>query len=365
MKALFAEALRSTLARPVSTGICGLVVAAVCLLSFLVMGRTAATEAQIARTFDSAGTRSLVVTDQTGNAAIADSAVAVIGALEGVDNVFGVGPAVTVWNPVTGPVTGQVTSSRPLIGGLPESAVITSGRAPERPSEAVIGHEHLADLSMDVPSGTVIGEGTSLAIVGTFSAEGPLSELESTVLHIPAEGAVAPLRYLYVETAEDVDVLALADTVEAAVPAAVPADLDVSVPAAAITLRDTVTGSLGASSRHLMMLILGGGTILVALTMIAAVSARRRDFGRLRALGATRLNILAHVLVQALVAGVTGLVAGGAAGLMLAWMLSGGLPSLRFALGLSGLILYSAILGALPPGILAALRDPVRILRVP
>ena len=133
----------------------------------------------------------------------------------------------------------------------------------------------------------------------------------------------------------------------------------------AIDLREVLAGSLGESSRQLMLMVLGIGLLLVAITMTGAVNARRRDFGRQRAIGATRSAIVAMVLIQSLMSGAIGAVVGSAAGVAVMWGIAGAAPSLTFTLSVVLLSLLVTIVGAAPPAIAASRRDPVSILRVP
>ncbi len=114
-----------------------------------------------------------------------------------------------------------------------------------------------------------------------------------------------------------------------------------------------------------MLGVLAAGLLLVALTLIGAVSQRRRDFGRRRALRASRSTVVALVLLQTSAAALVGVAAGGVAGLVLVNRLAGSLPSPGFTFGVVVLTLLTALLAAVPPAVLAAYRDPVRILRVP
>ncbi|MDQ3276010.1 MAG: hypothetical protein M3Q39_13540, partial [Actinomycetota bacterium] len=115
----------------------------------------------------------------------------------------------------------------------------------------------------------------------------------------------------------------------------------------------------------LMLGVLAAGLLLVALTLIGAVSQRRRDFGRRRALGASRSTVVTLVLLQTSAAALVGVAAGALAGLLLVNRLAGSLPSPGFTFGVVVLTMLTALLAAVPPAVLAAYRDPVRILRVP
>ena len=71
------------------------------------------------------------------------------------------------------------------------------------------------------------------------------------------------------------------------------------------------------------------------------------------------------VIVQTAVAALLGIALGTAIGLVAVDRLAGAVPSLAFVAGVDVLALLTALLAAVPPGLAAARRDPVAILRVP
>jgi putative ABC transport system permease protein len=75
--------------------------------------------------------------------------------------------------------------------------------------------------------------------------------------------------------------------------------------------------------------------------------------------------IVLLVLVQIGVAAFIGSLAGTAVGLVAVVRLAGSSPDPPFVLGVSLLALLMALIAGVPPALLAAFRDPVRILRVP
>lgn len=362
--ALLSDSARAALARPLPTVICALVIATVCAVTLMTTGRTAATEAEVVDSIDSVGTRMITITDTTGNAGIDPETSDILADLKGVTWAFGLGPAHEAINPGIGPVTGGAVSARAMLGEFPADLVIEHGRAPSSPGEAVVGQAAGVKLSLSEAAGPVLTDHRTVAAVGQFRADEPLGGFENTVFYLPDEEDV-PVRYLYVLAEEGVDVPDLALSVEALIPASEPSVVDVEVADSALALREVVSGALGAASRQLMAIVLGTGLVLVAVTMIGAVQSRRRDFGRQRALGATRGDVVVSVLVHSGLAGALGTVVGLAVGLVATATLTGSLPSWRFSAGLAALTLYVALLGSLPPAIVAALRDPVRILRVP
>lgn len=360
---LIRDAARSALARRAATLTTSLVVAVVCLVVLATTGRTAATEAQVLASVDSLGTRLITVTDTTGTSGIDFSAVAALERLDGVRWAFGLGPASDTLNPAIGAVSGVAVAARPLVGTLPAELLITAGRDPS-PGQAVAGAAAARALGLaDVAAPLAIG-GTAIGVVGEFSGAGPLAGLGDAVL-VATDDPGTTVRYIYVLADDAADVTALAAAVEAAVPASIPSAVEVEISDGALALREVLTGALGASSRQLMAIVLATGMALVTITTTGAVAARRRDFGRQRALGATRTAIVASVLVQSAVAGLLGTLAGLGLGLPLTYQLTGALPTTRFTAGLAGLTLVVSLAGSVAPALAAALRDPVRILRVP
>ena len=123
-----------------------------------------------------------------------------------------------------------------------------------------------------------------------------------------------------------------------------------------------LAGEVGANSRRLMLLALGAGLVFTSLTHWGAVAARRRDFGRQRALGASRGDLAILVLAHVLTSTMIGLLLGSAVGLVVVWLLAGALPGPGFVIGVNVLVLLAALDRVRPTGDLAARRDPVRIL---
>lgn len=364
-RAVLADALRGALARPLQTLVSAVVVAAVCIVVLLTAGRTAATEASVLSSIDSVGTRLITITDTTADAGIDRSAVDLLVDLDSVTWAFGVGPATAVVNKARGVDPLDPVTARPVIGELPAEFRISAGRSLSSPHDAVVSPGAQASLGLaDVVGSLDIGETERVGTVGRYEVSGDLADFATGVLYRPVTGDV-PVRQIYVLAAPGTDVLHLVEMIEQALPASDPTAVEVRAPTQAIALRDVVTGTLGASSRQLVLITLGSGAVLVAITAAGAVASRRRDFGRQRALGATRTQVVLAVLTQSGLSGVLGSIVGTALGLLGTWGLTGQLPTAQFTGGLAIAAVYVALLGSLPPAIAASYRDPVRILRVP
>ncbi|KGM13923.1 FtsX-like permease family protein [Cellulomonas bogoriensis] len=361
---LVTDGIRSAVAQRVPTVTAALVVALVCLVVLLTTGRTAATERAVVDSIDLVGSRLITVTDSTGQAYIDVAAVDEVSRLSGVDAVLGLGPVRDGRNrdlprvPVGVPV-------RPYVGDLERAVRLTAGRAPDAPRQAAAGTAALAELAMDGPAGAVTTGDVVVGVVGEFSADGPLASLDGSVLTVPAAGEEFPLRVLYVVAAGATDAARLAEDIEHVLPAREPTHVDIAASTSVLQLREVVTGTLGAGARLLMAGVLVMGLVVLAVTMFGAVAGRRRDFGRRRALGASRSSVVVLVLVQAACAGTVGVTLGTAAGVGAVVLLAGSAPGAAFVAGLMGVVLLVTLLAAVPPAVTASRRDPVSILRVP
>ncbi|MCR6712605.1 MAG: hypothetical protein NVV57_07860 [Demequina sp.] len=114
-----------------------------------------------------------------------------------------------------------------------------------------------------------------------------------------------------------------------------------------------------------MAVVMGVGAVIIAVTVLSAVISRRRDFGRRRALGATRSALVATVLAQATIGAIIGTALGIGAGVMTLAATTGSLPTWQFIAGVAGLAVLLMLVTSTPIATYAAFRDPLRILRVP
>ncbi len=361
--ALAREGRRSALAQPVATATTALVVALVCGVVLLTTGRTAVVEQNVVSAVDSVGTRLITVVDVSGDAVIDPSAARVLSALEGVTWAFGLGPASDV-SAMADPGGLAGVAMRDYVGELPAEIVLTRGRLPQRPGEAVVGMGASSRLGLTDGLGPVNAGDHSIGVVGEFGTQGPMRGLDDVVLR-QGDGSTPGLRYVYVLAASAMVVPDVSRAIAASLPATDPSAVRVETSEGVLDLREVIAGAVGAGSRQVMAAVLGFGLLVVAVTVHAAVSARRRDFGRRRALGASRSAVVALVLLQTGVAALIGIVVGTAAGLVALAVSSGGLPAPSFVIGLAALALLVALTGSVAPAVAAARRDPVRVLRVP
>ena len=278
------------------------------------------------------------------------------------------GPAADAVVFAPGTITGTITTGVPVrefVGSLTNVVRQTQGRLPQRPGEAIAAQGAAIRLGLLQGAGPVFTSMGQAAVVGVVDISDTLDRFSDTVLIQAPPYAALELRFVYVAAEKTTDVAAIRQFVEATIRATDPGQIVFETSEGVIALQNVISGQLGASARQLMAGILGIGVVVVGVTMLGMVSTKRRDFGRRRALGASRSAIIVLVLVQALLAASVGAFLGTGIGAVIVKMTTENLPTMGFIVGLATLTILAGLLGSIPPAILAALRDPVRILRVP
>jgi putative ABC transport system permease protein len=349
--------------QPVSSVVTGLIVGAVCGVILSTTGQTVQAEQQVLSRIDEAGTRSVTITDTNGAAGIRPDAVSRISRISGVEWVIGLGPAQDVR--AAGIPAGNPTAVRALYGNLPD--VITSDRWDQNSGTVLIGPVAQRTLGLEVPAGGVTtGDGADLAVVGGFIAGDPLGFLNRSALTVADPAGPDPVvRSIHILAVSPEDVAKTAEAALLMLDAADPTSIGVETSATLAGIRAAVQGELGEYGRQLVTLILAVGLILVALNLYGSVTVRRRDFGRRRALGASRTTIITLITTQTMVVALIGATLGTLIGGALVWRWTNTPPDLPFSVAIATLAILTAALAAIPPALIAAYRDPVRILRVP
>jgi putative ABC transport system permease protein len=147
-----------------------------------------------------------------------------------------------------------------------------------------------------------------------------------------------------------------------------PNEVDVSQPSAALTARAEAQGALNSLFLGLGAVSLLVGAVGVANIMLIGVLERRSEIGLRRALGATKAQIraqfLAEAILLALIGGAVGVCAGVVSTAIYAatkhWQIA--IPTAAWAGGLGAAILIGALAGLLP-AVRAARMSPTEALR--
>lgn len=355
------EATHNAVAHRGSTIVLTLVALAMTAVSLLTAGRAASAEADVARSVDEAGPRLITLTIEEPSAGLDHYAMARIGQIEGVEWVLGLGAAQDVRSAHTGRRTG--IASRTLLSPLPPQVTVTHGRS-TRPGEALISERTQRSLGLLEPVGAVTRNYQVHPLVGRFTSSGVIADLDRLVLIHPREASHehATLVHLLAERALDVQAI----TDQARILAGIPEDLlTAHTSPELVELGRVLSGQVGALSRQFATGAIAVGLVLVSLTMTLSVGTRRRDYGRRRALGATRSALLALAVLEATISIVAGVLLGTALALGFGTWWNGTIPPATFITANATLIVAAGAAAAIPPAAHAAWLDPLTILRVP
>jgi putative ABC transport system permease protein len=307
---------------------------------------------------DEAGTREITVVSTTGEEAIPESAVERIGRLTGVDWVVGLGPVSDIdnasqaggptpmrrYNGIRAPVLfgRSVTGSSGLAGYVSKTSVHRLG---------------LAGAFGEAQPG-------SIQIVGWFSAAGPLASLDAFVL-VPDHGSGGDLERLVVSVADVGWVVPVADSIDSLLGSSAAASTTVQTSAALLSARAVVQDEVTQRDRFLILALLGAAMLMACAVIFAMTLVARKDFGRRRALGATRVQLALLVLLSALWPSLVGSALGVALGYSYVDSELGYLADWPFPLSVGVLTVAGLALATTIPAVIAATRDPLRVLRVP
>jgi putative ABC transport system permease protein len=350
--------------QPVASVMTVLVSAAVVAVLLATTGQTVVAERQVLARIDDAGTRSIEVGLDPAAGATAN-AVDRVSRLGTVEWAVGFGTVVDVHNEaVRG---GAPVALRPMYGELPPAFRLEPPTGPPIDGVAWAGPIALATLGLaDGFGGVADGEGaTGYAVVGRLTSTDPLADFNRQAI-TPAEASSdAPLRRLTVVTTTPGAVGPTVDHVLALLDIEDPSAVTVQTSERLAAIRSAVAGELGRFGRDLVLQALAAALVVVLVVTYGATATRRRDFGRRRALGATRGAITALVVFQQAATAAIGAVVGLGAGTLISLRLTASPPDWEFAAAVAVLTVLVAIAAAVVPAVIAAMRDPVSILRVP
>jgi putative ABC transport system permease protein len=359
IRSVLAEALASARAQRVPSLLVATLVAAMCLSTVLTVGRSAAAQAQVAVRLESAGSRELQIIDARDHQFLTPLVVGQVRSLSTVERAVGLGVPHDVVNAALGRGGAQVTAWT-ANGDLADLVTLAAGRWPG-PGEAMVSVAAQRTLGMAVPVGAVIAEnGTVSAVVGSYRVRSPFGDLDGVLVADPTSSAHA-LRVVAVDAASApvtqqavLAVLARADLSE----------LSVTSPVTLADVQSDVAGDLSSFGHGLLLLVLGVGALLVSVVVFADTLVRRSDLGRRRALGATRAFLIVMVVLRTAAAAVAGAVVVLAVTVVLTRAGSLDVPA-SFVGGTTILAVLAGSAASMPPAVIAAWQDPVRVLRTP
>lgn len=355
---LIGESWRAMHASRVPSTIVAVLCAAMCAAAILTVGRSAAADEQLQNRLEEAGARLIHITSSDPTV-LPPSLIGYIQSLNTVSQSVGVSRTLDVFNSAIGLSTPNPATM--FIGEFHDIAQLTSGRVPE-PHEAVVTRAGLERMGFDAPVGALQdSSGTSYPVVGTFEPRPPFGDLG--VALIPSDpNTTLALTGVKVVTTTATDALITQDLVLSAIDSPNPGSITVVSPASLASLRADLRTDFGDYSRSLFLMILIGGGLLLGVVVFADTLLHRKDFGRRRALGVTRIDLTLLVTLRAAWAALFGVALGSIGAWAYATSKDVAPPSL-FVLGVGVLVLLFCLAFSALPAALAAFRDPVSVLR--
>jgi putative ABC transport system permease protein len=227
---------------------------------------------------------------------------------------------------------------------------MAAGRPPIRDDEITVGTVLASRHGIDVGDRLDVG-GRGLRVVGLSKTTGFMLSYVFVTHGALARAAGSPDATSAVLVGTD-DPSGVAERLRAQGLNVLPADQ------VAANNTKLVTGIIGSPIRLMVAVGLAAGTMIIALTAYTAIVERRREYGIVKAIGATRRHLVVLAVAQTLTLAVGGLLAGGALFLLGRAVITAARPQFTVALstGAAGRATAAALLMAVVAAIVPARR---------
>ncbi len=361
-RAIVTEAFRTVKAHRMISILMAVVAAVMAAGVFLTAGKAVATEQSIMSSINDTAPRLITIATKDAHSALSEDFVTTLTSLNETEWVLALGPVEEVTNPA---IPGSPSLGRQLLTDLPAEVVIERGRQPG-PGEALLSAPAIQQLHLVSPAGqVVVNRKTPFSVVGSYQSSGALEHLTRLVLlgRNNNQWPGATLIYLVAKNAAVVPQLTahIGDLLDPGHREEV--SIYASEQLAAIHV--AVSGELGGFSRILAIGMMAIGMLVIALATTITAIGRRKDYGRRRALGATRSVLTVLAVCEIEIPVIAGSILGSLAGLITVVMITHTALRVGFVLAVPILVINAGLVAAIPSAIWAAHRDPVSILRVP
>lgn len=353
------EAVRSLRSQPAVTTLVLLVSALVGGAALATTGESVVAEERALEAVDRLGARVIEVRS-VGAPSVPRAAVPRTARLDAVVWAVGLGRVFDVMVPsVQRPVPAvEVVGSSPALRMLDPH--------PGMDPRAHVSASSADALGLDGPVGAVRAvdiDDAVYGIGGMFEARSPLADLSRFVL--VDRSTIEPVDRMIVLVRSSEQVPAVVESIRTVIGIDDAGAVTVRASEALLDVRRVVQGEVGRFGREVVLLTVAFGTVVIAVVTWASLIGRRRDFGRRRALGATRHQLIALVVLQTATPGVVGVGVGLGVGSIRLQQATGSWGEPRFAMAVATLTVLAVLVASLPPAVAAAFRDPVAVLRVP
>lgn len=354
MISLLREVGSSARSKPAQSALSILLAAAVCGIVILTAGRTIGARQAALNQIDSLATRTIVFK-------IAPDAGVRPDVLRRIDQLDQVGSSLALSGPLD-VRNAALADSNPVPARYlwPPAVVNVKG--------AYARAETLHTLQMSGPTGSIaLDSGQQFQVSSVSHLPALLARFEPLVL-LPTSGLPNPTSAVTVIIVVARDAAVVPDLAQATlslIGVSDPAKVQVSTSTDLALLRDSLSDELGSFGRALVLVLFAVTAALTTCVLFAVVTMQRKDFGRRRALGATRLYVVSLVCGQSVLTSSIGVAISVSACLIYLAVTRVPLPPTTFVIAVAFLSVVAGLVGAFVPAVYAAHRDPVKELRVP
>lgn len=358
---MLTEIIASALSQRVTSAVTLILTLGATAAVLVTAGRNAGAEAAVLDRIDLAGTRSLTVYASGESQELTSATVELLAHYPVIEEVTGFGPVRDV-TAATNP-DGSRIGLRSVYGTL-------NGQQVGDPA-AVAGHSQVwatrtAAQVLGMPGRGTVQEinGPEHLLTRTITLPEHLASLEPALLEPRPADARDPLSTMTVIAATPAD-LPLVTSLVTSTLEDVPRDgLRIESSQDLADLRAVIGGELTRASRGVILGVLAASAGAILVTIWSLALMRRRDFGRRRALGATRSTILILLIGHVTLLALIGASLGALTGLALLAADNHPLPRPGFILALITAFTLTAAAAATLPALWASRRDPLAELRV-
>lgn len=361
-RALLREAGASAFSAPVISALVVIMIGSMCAAIVLTNGRSVASERAVLATIDNAGTRSITITARSGETFDSGLVERVLSLTE----IEWVGASQFISDASNSQILdGHTVGVRRLWASSWKRIGLPS---PQNGSASVYATDAtLASLGLADGVGTIRArDGIEWFVAGTAQLPSFLAALGSSVLILEKERTTTErFDQITVLTRSTSHIEAIANVLGTLVNLDDPSKFTISASQQLAEVRSAVRGQLSEFGRNLALGITSITSVLTCSVMILSVMQRRRDFGRRRALGATRLLIAALIVAQTGGLSAIGAIAGIGVASTVLMTTDAPTPPLDYLAAVAVLAIQVSLVAAIVPAILASRRDPIRELRVP
>lgn len=356
--ALLGEAARIAASMPVMSALLGLSSACVVAAAMFTLGESVVTERAILAEFSSDAARAVYIDDVSSTPGLPEPSIDRLERISQVEWVAAFSVPFDVTLP--GLASGGRVPARIVVGnppGIDMKPYDRTGAFVSTPAAEVLG--------LRSPAGSVrTKSGQTYGIVGSFAANGVLAEFGHGVLIRDQTNHNMPLRRLVLSVRDPNKVDHVAHLAIEAL-GVNRTDVEVRTSSSLVSAGEVVRGTVGEMNRRLVILTLGVGVALGSVVSFVSVSLRRRDFGRRRALGASRLQLVSVIVVASGIAVLAGAVLGSLTSTFAFHLIGRPVPPTDFTIATAYIAVVVLTASTAVPAIIAAFRDPVSALRVP